>query len=112
MNGLLKRELAHGAFPPLGWRLAWYEPRRRIAVFYPVPFHYFARAWRELSYRVGLAWRAPNLEQRDIFNLQRVHREREKLAAEYSRGYLCGWQECFDQWVEALDQVTSDPMKH
>jgi hypothetical protein len=112
MNGRLKRELGHAAHPPPGWRFAWYEPRRRVSVYYPALLHCVARACREIRYRVALAWRAPSLEQRDFFDLQRVHREREKLAAEYSRGYLCGWQECFDQWVEALDQVTDDPMRN
>lgn len=112
MNGLLKRELGHGREPRCGWRLAWYEPRRRVGVYYPAPFHLLARALREIHYRAGLAWRAPTREQHDIFDLQRVQREREKLAAEYSRGYLRGWQDSFDQWVEAIDLATVDEMKH
>jgi hypothetical protein len=112
VNGLLKRELGHGGEPPRGWRLAWYEPRRRVAVFYPAPIHFVARALREMRYRAELAWRAPSREQRDVFDLQRVHREREKLAAEYTRGYLRGWQDSFDQWVETIEQLTADDLKH
>lgn len=112
MNGLLKCELGHGREPRRGWRLAWYEPRRRVGVYYPVPLHLVARALREFHYRAGLAWRAPTQEQRDIFDLQRVHRERERLAAEYSRGYLRGWQDCFDEWVETIEMVTADDLKH
>ena len=112
MNALLKRELGHGCEPRCGWRMAWYEPRRRVGVYFPAPLHLVARALREFRYRVSLAWRAPTREQRDVFDLQRVHREREKLAAEYSRGYLRGWQDCFDQWVETIELVTVDDLKH
>ena len=112
MIGLVKRELGHGREPQRGWRLAWYEPRRRVGVYYPAPLHLLARALRELRYRAQLAWHAPTREQRDVFDLQRVHREREKLAAEYSRGYLRGWQDCFDEWVETIELVTADDQKH
>ncbi|HKW87571.1 MAG TPA: hypothetical protein VJN21_02325 [Candidatus Acidoferrales bacterium] len=112
MNLPLKRELGHGREPRRGWRMAWYEPRRRVGVYFPAPLHLLARGLREFRYRVVLAWRAPTREQRDVLDLQRVHREREKLAAEYSRGYLCGWQECFEQWVETIELVTVDDLKH
>ncbi len=108
MRGMVRCDLGHGAQPPRGWRLAWYEPRRRVGVFFPAPLHWLARGLRELAWRMGVAWRAPTREKHDVFDLQRVYRERQKLAGEYSRGYLQGWQECFDTWVETIDTVSDD----
>jgi hypothetical protein len=110
MSRFLRRDLSHTANPPRGWRMAWYEPRRRVGVYFPAPLDRLARAWRELKWRVGVAWRAPTREEHDVFDLQRVQRERKKLASEYARGYLCGWQESFDACVEAIDRVTEDDL--
>lgn len=101
-RGAIKQELGHGAAPRRGWRLAWYEPRRRLGVFFPAPLHRVARAVRELKWRLGVARRAPTRERQDIFDLQRTHREKEKLAAEFARGYLRGWRECAEAWEEAI----------
>jgi hypothetical protein len=112
MRGLVRCELGHGMEPRRGWRLAWYEPRRRVGVFFPAPLHWMARAARELAWRLRLAWRAPTRERHDVFDLQRVHRERQKLAEEYARGYMQGWQECFDAWVETMDTVSGDELRN
>ena len=31
----LRKEATHGAVIPAGWRLAWYEPKRRVACIIP-----------------------------------------------------------------------------
>jgi len=108
MKGIVRCDLGHGAEPRRGWRLAWYEPRRRVGVFFPAPLHWLARAAREIAWRMGVAWRAPTREEHDIFDLQRVHRERQKFAAEYARGYLQGWQECSEAWLETIGDVTEE----
>jgi hypothetical protein len=34
--------------------------------------------------------------------MQRALRERQVVAEEYARGYLEGWEECFDAWTRAM----------
>ena len=51
-----------------------------------------------------MALNAPSIERADIFDLARSHRERQKLAEEYSRGYLKGWRECFGACVQAVEE--------
>lgn len=100
----LRREAGHGGSVPRGWHMAWYEPRRRVGVYYPAPLHWVLRALREFRYRAGLALRAPLMEHAEFFEMQRVHRERQQMADEYSRGYLAGWRECFQACLEAVEQ--------
>jgi hypothetical protein len=104
-RGIVRCELGHGAEPRRGWRLAWYEPRRRVGVYLPAPLHFVARALREFKWRFGVAWHAPTRERQDVFDLQRDNRERQKLATEFTRGYLEGWQECIEAWREVVDTV-------
>lgn len=111
-RGIIRCELGHGAEPPRGWRLAWYEPRKRVGVFYPAPLHLLARVWREFKWRFGVAWRAPTRERHDVFDLQRSQREKQKLAAEFARGYLRGWEECIEAWAEAANIVSQDAWRH
>lgn len=107
-RGILRHELGHGARPRRGWKLAWYEPRRRVGIFLPAPLHRMARALRELKWRIGVAWKAPTRERQDVFDLQRDHREQQKLATEYARGYLQGWQECLEAWEEVSKTLTEE----
>jgi len=100
----LRREVGRGGFIPSGWQLAWYEPRRRIGVYYPAPLHWLMRAVRELVYRLGVAVRAPGIERSQVFDMQRTHRERQRLADEYARGYLIGWRECFHACLEVVEE--------
>ncbi|MGA8012377.1 MAG: hypothetical protein WB949_08125 [Candidatus Acidiferrales bacterium] len=100
----LRREVGRGGFIPSGWQLAWYEPRRRIGVYYPAPLHWLMRAARELVYRLGVAVRAPGIERSQVFDMQRTHRERQRLADEYARGYLIGWRECFHACLEVVEE--------
>ncbi len=103
----LRREVAHGGMAPRGWRLAWYEPPRRVAVFYPAPLHWVLRCLREFSYRLRVALRAPRIERAQAFELNRAHRDRQRLADEYARGYMCGWRECYDACLDAVEQEIS-----
>ena len=36
--------------------------------------------------------------------MQRAHRERERLAEEYARGYRAGWRECFQTCLSAVEE--------
>lgn len=38
-----RREIPLGGNIPSGWRMAWREPRRRVGVYYPAPFHWVIR---------------------------------------------------------------------
>jgi hypothetical protein len=100
----LRREAGHGAIIPRGWQMAWYEPRRRIGVYYPMPLHWILRALREFAYRVRQAFRAPRIEHADILAMQRSDHDRERLADEYARGYLAGWRECFHTCLDAVEE--------
>jgi hypothetical protein len=101
---MLRREAGHGGKIPTGWHLAWYEPRRRVGVYYPAPLHWMLRAVREIVYRVRIALRAPRIERAQVFEMQRTHRDIQRMADEYARGYLVGWRECFAACVEAVEE--------
>jgi hypothetical protein len=73
-----KKVVSHGGVVPPGWRMAWYEPRRRVGVYYPAPLHWILRAWREFRYRAELAARAPSIERAQFLDMQRTHRERQQ----------------------------------
>jgi hypothetical protein len=111
MSGLMKlrREVGHGGIVPHGWQMAWYEPRRRVGVYYPAPLHWMLRAAREIVYRVRLALHAPGIECAQVFEMQRMHRERQRLADEYARGYLIGWRECFRDCLAAVEEELTRP---
>lgn len=102
--GKLRREAGHGKRVPRGWRMAWYEPRRRVGVYYPTPLHWVMRGWHEFVYRLRLAIHAPQRECAEVFEIQRTHRERARLADEYATGYLAGWRECFRSCMEGVEE--------
>jgi hypothetical protein len=99
----LRREVGHSGTVPPGWQMAWYEPRRRVGVYYPAPLNRLARAFRELNYRVQLALRAPVIECAQMFEMQRVHHEQHRLADEYANGYMVGWRECYQECLAAVE---------
>jgi hypothetical protein len=103
----VRKEVTHGGVIPRGWQLAWYEPRRRVGVYYPAPLHWILRVTRELLHRARLAVRAPGIEHEEVFQMQRQHKERERLAEEYARGYLSGWRECFQTCLTAVEEEIS-----
>lgn len=98
------KDVACGGNVSPGWRMAWYEPRRRIGVYAPVPFHWVLRFAREFKYRLRWALAAPAIEETESLEMERRQQERERLADEYSRGYLNGWGECFDACVSAIEE--------
>jgi len=100
----LRKEVTHGGVIPPGWQLAWYEPKRRVGVYYPAPLNWILRLIRELHHRAQLAVRAPGIEHEQVFQMQRAHKERERLAEEYARGYLAGWRECFQTCMTAVEE--------
>ena len=53
------------------------------------------------------AVRAPGIERPKVFQMQRVHRERELHAEEYARGYMAGWRECFQTCLSAVEDEIS-----
>jgi hypothetical protein len=87
--------------------MAWYEPPRRIGVYYPAPLHWLLRTLREISYRVRVALRAPRIERAQAFEMNRAYRERQHLADEYVRGYMCGWHECYEACLFAVEEEIS-----
>ncbi|MGH9682228.1 MAG: hypothetical protein ACRD4S_01250 [Candidatus Acidiferrales bacterium] len=100
----LRREVSHGGIVPRGWQMAWYEPRRRVGVYYPAPLHWIVRVLREFAYRLRAALQTPSIERTEVFQMQRTYRERQRLAEEYARGYMAGWRECFDVCLDAVEQ--------
>jgi hypothetical protein len=104
---VLRREVTHGGVIPRGWQMAWYEPRRRVGVYYPKPLHWILRVLREIQHRAKTALRAPVIEREEVFQMQRLHKEREKMAEEYARGYMSGWRECFQTCMNAVEEEIS-----
>jgi hypothetical protein len=100
----LRREACQGGYVPRGWQMAWYEPRRRVGVYYPAPLHWLLRALREIAYRMRVARRMPSIEQLQVFDMQRLHKQRERLADEYASGYLVGWRECYQTCIAAVEE--------
>jgi len=98
-----RREITFGARIPRGWRMAWYEPQRGVAVYFPAPLHWLASGLREFIWRVSLAWRAPRRERQEMHDQFIRHRERQRLAEEYTRGYLAGWRDYLKDCLAALD---------
>jgi hypothetical protein len=98
-----KKEVSRGGAIPPGWRMAWYEPRRRVGVYYPAPLNWILRALREFRHRLRILLHAPGVEAAQFFAMQRQHQQRQRLADEYGRGYMVGWRECFQTCVEAIE---------
>jgi hypothetical protein len=104
----LRREIARGGKIPRGWRLAWHEPRRGVGIYFPLPIQYFLRAAREILYRLRLALSAPTIENAQTLLDHHTHRERQRFADEYARGFLSGWHECFDTCMQAVEEEVSN----
>jgi hypothetical protein len=102
-KGILMRELAPGVAAPVGWRMGWFDPMRHVAIYFPAPLHWLARAAREVKWRVQLAVKSPGMDTERILAAQKQYGERMKLADEYARGYLEGWRECFESCAEIFE---------
>ena len=74
-----------------------------MAVYGPVPLHWVLRFGREIFYRLRNMIAAPGIERAEIADMQRKHEEQERLADEYSRGYLNGWRECFHACLTTIE---------
>jgi hypothetical protein len=105
----LRREVGHGGKIPRAWGMAWYEPRRRVGIYYPAPLHWLVRLARGCAYRIRTALRAPGREGTQIFEMQREHQHRLRLSEEYANGYMAGWQECYAVCVEAMQEELTRP---
>lgn len=101
--GLIRKEIPRGGPVPMGWRMAWYEPRRRIGVYGPVPLHWLLRFGREIFHRVRKTIADPRIERAEMAEMQRTHEEQQRLADEYARGYLNGWRECFHACLTTIE---------
>lgn len=104
---LIGREQALGGHKPRGWRLAWYEPLRRVGVYFPIPAHVLARALREIAWRVRHAAALPSREVAEKTEAERAYRERLHLAEKYAEGYLHGWRECFETCLELMEEESA-----
>ena len=65
------------------------------------------RALREFAYRLRVALHAPRIERAQAVEMNRIHRDRLRLADEYARGYMCGWRECYDACLDAVEDEIS-----
>ncbi|HTV60449.1 MAG TPA: hypothetical protein VMJ93_16370 [Verrucomicrobiae bacterium] len=102
-----RKEVGHGGMIPRGWRLAWYEPRRRVGVYCPAALRWLFRLLRECAYRFRLAFGAPPIERAEVFEMQREHRLRQEMADEFARGYMQGWRECFETCLGVVEEELS-----
>jgi hypothetical protein len=101
----LQREIPAGGRIPTGWYMAWFEPRRRVAVYSPFGLHWVFRFARETARRARAAFAVPSIERVEELDLERAHRERQRLAEEYTRGYVRGWRECLAAVEEELAET-------
>jgi hypothetical protein len=98
-----QKSVAQGGRVPWGWRKAWQEPRRRVGVYSPAGLHWIFRFVREAIHRVRGAVGGPSIELAAALEIERAHRERQRITEEYSRGYLAGWRECFEACMAAME---------
>jgi hypothetical protein len=85
------------------WRVEWRAWARRVASAARATVELIRRGWREFTRRAGLALNAPSLERQQMADADRTYLVRKRLTEEYSRGYLCGWQECFETCMQAIE---------
>lgn len=75
----------------------------RVAAWLQIWRAWVVRGWREIAWRAGVALRAPSLARQQAADEERAYLEEKSLSEEYARGYLCGWHECFEACVEAIE---------
>lgn len=98
----LRKEVSPGDAVPRAYRLAWYEPRRNVGVFFLLPLHWVFRGCRELRNWFWSGVRSPGAAQQAL-EVQRMEVQRQRLAEEFARGYLIGWRECFQVCLNAIE---------
>ncbi|HTS10607.1 MAG TPA: hypothetical protein VMH00_00685 [Candidatus Limnocylindrales bacterium] len=85
------------------WTLPGREPKQHAERHGQPVRWWIVRLVRNLSYRVRLAATAPTLEQVETRELELRNQRSLQLAEEYSRGYMAGWQECFETCLETVE---------
>lgn len=85
------------------WRDPWLAWVRRAASAVRATIESICRGWRELTRRADLALNAPSLEHQQIADADFARLVRNRPTEEYARGYLCGWQECFEMCMQAIE---------
>ena len=64
-------------------------------------------AFRESCHWLCQTWVRPSRHAVPTNGIRHSQVDRERLAAEYYRGYMAGWRECFEQCLEAVeDEIT------
>lgn len=97
-----------------GHRSARWPNSRRPLLFYRLSEWRLAQhvgaAWarallvfRESCHWVRRTWARPASPAVPTINITDSQANRESLATEYSRGYMAGWRECFEQCLEAVE---------
>jgi hypothetical protein len=66
-----------------------------------------SRVAGEVTRRLRMALSAPSLECAQEIERQRALAQRQRLAEEYSQGYLAGWQECYSACLNAVEEELS-----
>jgi hypothetical protein len=69
---------------------------------------WLARIVRELRYRLRIVLSAPSSAKAELAEKERVQSERNRLAEEYSEGYLAGWHECYAACLDAVEDELSN----
>jgi hypothetical protein len=100
----LRKKMPEGGIVPPRWHRRRHEPQRQVGRYTTTPLQWVASVLREFHYRVHLAVTAPTIEQEKVCELQRAHQDRERLAEEYSKGYMAGWHECFEACLQAVEE--------
>lgn len=90
------------SFPESCRAVSW-ASRRGLANRLTAPWGWIRRAFRELHYRFHAALTMPSLQEALAEHARQRELDRERLAHEYSRGYMAGWRECFDTCLQAVE---------
>lgn len=101
-----QRGTAHGELEH--WRLIRQRSWRSKKAYIFTPARWIVRALRDWRYRIRIALTVQKLEDVQSQELRRAQEDRERLAHEYSQGYMAGWRECFDACLQAVeDEIAS-----
>jgi hypothetical protein len=85
------------------WRLVRQRSWRSKRAYIFAPTQWIVRTLRDWRYRIRVALTLPKLEDVQSEQLRRAQEDRERLAHEYSQGYMAGWRECFDACLQAVE---------
>ncbi len=94
----LKSEEAFFSTNPICDPSAMAKPKTQTRV------NWASSAAREIAYRLRLAISAPDRDRAAELERRRAYAEQQRLAAEYSEGYLAGWHDCYAACVSAVEE--------